>query len=133
MSEYVDVTSSFQIRFIASDSTFVGENLDGGSLVEGAVDDIVLYDIDPGDNVAETAQIELNAFPNPTNGVLNVSISQIGGRLEVVDATGRLVKQAGVVTTSTTQLGVGDLPAGHYFLKYYLEDTVVRTVVFQVN
>ncbi|MDG1781039.1 MAG: T9SS type A sorting domain-containing protein [Flavobacteriales bacterium] len=133
VSEYVDVTSSFQIRFIASDSTFVGENLDGGSLVEGAVDDIVLYDIDPGDNVAETAQIELNAFPNPTNGVLNVSISQIGGRLEVVDATGRLVKQAGVVTTSTTQLGVGDLPAGHYFLKYYLEDTVVRTVVFQVN
>ena len=43
-ADVIEPTNEFMIRFIASDSTTVGEYLDGGSLVEAAVDDIVLYD-----------------------------------------------------------------------------------------
>ena len=44
VKDYVTVTDNFQIRFIASDSIRNGLYLDGGSLVEAAVDDIYLYD-----------------------------------------------------------------------------------------
>ena len=33
-----------QLKFIASDSLRLGQNLDGGSLIEAAVDDLLLYD-----------------------------------------------------------------------------------------
>ena len=62
------------IRFIASDSTTIGEYLDGGSLVEAAVDDIVLYDaadavepVDPIDNVAKVAMQQIGVTPNPAS------------------------------------------------------------------
>ena len=51
ISEYVELTDQFKIRFIASDSLHIGQNLDGGSLIEGAVDDIILYDLGSGINV----------------------------------------------------------------------------------
>ena len=42
--DYISLTNSVQLKFIASDSLRPGQNLDGGSLVEAAVDDLVLYD-----------------------------------------------------------------------------------------
>ena len=44
VSDYVGLTSNVQLRFIASDSLRPGQNLDGGSLIEAAIDDLVLYE-----------------------------------------------------------------------------------------
>jgi hypothetical protein len=44
VSDYVSLSADVQLKFIASDSIRLGQNLDGGSLVEAAVDDLVLYE-----------------------------------------------------------------------------------------
>ena len=44
VSDYVNLTSNVQLKFMASDSIRLGQNLDGGSLIEAAVDDLVLYE-----------------------------------------------------------------------------------------
>ena len=43
VEDYVSLSNNVQIKFIASDSTHLGQNLDGGSLVEAAVDDIEIW------------------------------------------------------------------------------------------
>ena len=42
--DYINPTASVQLKFIASDSLRIGQNLDGGSLIEAAVDDLFLYE-----------------------------------------------------------------------------------------
>ena len=44
VSDYVSMTNNVQLKFIASDSLRLGEYLDGGSLIEAAVDDLFLYE-----------------------------------------------------------------------------------------
>ena len=44
VKDYVNLTSSVQLKFIASDSIRPGQYLDGGSLIEAAVDDLYLYE-----------------------------------------------------------------------------------------
>ena len=44
VSDYVSLTGDVQLKFIASDSIRIGQNLDGGSLIEAAVDDLFLYE-----------------------------------------------------------------------------------------
>ncbi len=69
--DYLEATNSVQLRFIASDSLRPGQNLNGGSLVEAALDDLTLYNAD-----SYTTQIVknggseagINLFPNPSNG-----------------------------------------------------------------
>ena len=45
VNDYVNLTNNVQLKFIASDSLRLGQNLDGGSLVEAAVDDLILYEV----------------------------------------------------------------------------------------
>jgi len=52
IKDYVNLTSSVQLKFIASDSIRPGQYLDGGSLIEAAVDDLYLYEsIDNGTGI----------------------------------------------------------------------------------
>tara|TARA_B100001758_G_C18416520_1_gene620348 strand:- start:5242 stop:8124 length:2883 start_codon:yes stop_codon:yes gene_type:complete len=44
VADYVSLTNDVQLKFIASDSLRIGQYLDGGSLVEAAVDDLMLYE-----------------------------------------------------------------------------------------
>ena len=44
VNDYVNLTNNVQLKFIASDSIRLGQNLDGGSLIEAAVDDLILYE-----------------------------------------------------------------------------------------
>jgi len=48
VNDYVNLTNSVQLKFIASDSIRLGEYLDGGSLIEAAVDDLMLYEAQAG-------------------------------------------------------------------------------------
>ena len=45
VKDYVNLSSSVQLKFIASDSIRPGQYLDGGSLIEAAVDDLYLYEM----------------------------------------------------------------------------------------
>lgn len=44
VSDYVNLTNQVQLKFIASDSIRTGQYLDGGSLVEAAIDDLHLHE-----------------------------------------------------------------------------------------
>ena len=44
VADYVSLTNQVRVKFIASDSTRLGQYLDGGSLIEAAVDDFSLYE-----------------------------------------------------------------------------------------
>ena len=45
ITDYVNLTNNVQLKFIASDSLHLGQYLDGGSLIEAAVDDLMLYEV----------------------------------------------------------------------------------------
>lgn len=95
VADYVDITDEFMIRMIASDSTFIGQNLDGGSLIEAAVDDIFLYDLGLPDNVEETLiENSLNLYPNPARDNLYVEFELAKAEdcfIHITDMAGRSV------------------------------------------
>jgi hypothetical protein len=86
---------SIRLKFIASDSIRPGQNMDGGSLVEAAVDDIELWDELDGSRVAELPMADIvSVWPSPADATINVSVRQHGipgVRIEVLDITGRTV------------------------------------------
>lgn len=117
ISDHVDLTEEFKIRFIASDSIHIGQNLDGGSLIEGAVDDIILYDLGGGINVEENdVQSNATIWPNPSNGELNVSGLLPGSTATVFDTQGKIVARFRFSTGQKT-ISLQDLPAGVYSIR----------------
>ncbi|MFN5294524.1 MAG: hypothetical protein ACK5BL_03270, partial [Flavobacteriales bacterium] len=95
VADWMEPTSEMRFQFIASDSTRLGQNLDGGSLIEAAVDDFVLYDrmivsVDELDNASSA----LLVYPNPANDRIRVqSKLQMahGVTVEVLSVTGQVV------------------------------------------
>lgn len=89
-------TAQMKIRFIASDSLRPEVNLSGGSLVEAAMDDFIVYDeYEEVNAVSEMNEVEMYIYPNPvSDGLLNVEfkgqVSEIH-QIKVVDVTGREV------------------------------------------
>ena len=80
------------MRFIASDSTTLGEYLDGGSLVEAALDDIILYDLGSGDDVGETGDVPaVHVLPNPASLEATLRGWMPGSSIRVHDLQGREV------------------------------------------
>lgn len=75
VKDYVNLSSSVQLKFIASDSIRPGQNLDGGSLIEAAVDDLHLYE----------------SLGNGTSIEQNVSDGKMPKIIRVTDYLGREV------------------------------------------
>jgi hypothetical protein len=94
VKDYVTLTPNVQFRFMAADSIIPGANLDGGSLVEAAVDDLKLYE-EGMVGVEEDEEIsQLSMYPNPATTEISISFSQAGNEdvtLIVVDNIGRQV------------------------------------------
>lgn len=91
VADIFEPTELFQMRFIASDSTTVGEYLDGGSLVEAALDDIVLYDLPAVESVTETESIQVNVMPNPAHSQAVLAGWIPTGTVRIWDLQGREV------------------------------------------
>ena len=137
--DYVDVTSEFQIQLIASDSTFIGQNLDGGSLIEAAVDDIVLYDLSVPDNVTENDfSLDLILYPNPATDNLFVEF-ELGlatrVSIEITDMAGRSVYEENFgelhIGNQRKTVPIKSLTEGVYLMQVRLGDQV-NTVTFTV-
>ncbi|HBP44767.1 MAG TPA: hypothetical protein DD635_02620 [Flavobacteriales bacterium] len=94
MADIIELTDEFQMRFIASDSTTIGEYLDGGSLIEAAVDDIILYDVASGESIAESGVSSVIGYPNPTSDRVVMEGWMPGATLRCYQvASGKLVRE----------------------------------------
>ena len=124
VQDYVTPNATVRIRMIASDSTRVGQYLDGGSLIEAAIDDIQLWENNGNIGIGETSTVSFTSVhPNPANDVLNVSIGLEGVkglRWQVIDATGRLALDRFVGDRTgqvRDRLDVSALAEGAYVLR----------------
>jgi hypothetical protein len=115
--------NSIQLKFHASDSIRQGQELDGGSLVEAALDDIELWDEVAGNAVNTLDRASwVSVWPSPTASDLNVSIrEEMSGdaRLEVLDMMGRVVLRpvSAAASTNVHRLDVRSLAEGQYVLR----------------
>ena len=129
IADVIEPTNEFMIRFIASDSTTVGEYLDGGSLVEAAVDDIVLYDaadavdpVDPTDNIAEAVHSRVQATPNPASAVVLLKGWMVTSTIQILDLQGREVHQARTDGLGQISVDVSDWPVATYIVKGWSQE-----------
>lgn len=95
VSDFMTPTAQMKLQFIASDSLRPTVNLNGGSLIEGALDDFIVYE----DAIIGVQENEVNvfnavAFPNPTHESTRVQFQLSKPEtLEVLvlDAVGRTI------------------------------------------
>jgi hypothetical protein len=78
--------------------------------------------------VTELKETDLHIFPNPTSGLLQLPPVKNLRRVEVYDATGRLVRQQ---TQPGPTLHLDRQPAGIYFLKLYIGGAVYSARVIK--
>lgn len=114
VSDVIEPTSEFRMRFIASDSTTIGEYLDGGSLIEAAVDDIILYDLASGAGVSTTSVVRVSGHPNPARDAVELRGWMPGSTLRLFEVgSGRLVRESRV-SSANERVVLGGLAAGFY-------------------
>jgi hypothetical protein len=95
VSDFMNPTAQMKLQFIASDSLRPTVNLSGGSLVEGALDDFIVYE-DATIGLEETSVSLFNAFafPNPTTSSTKVQFQLSKPEsieVLVLDAVGRTI------------------------------------------
>ena len=144
VANYLPVTSTMKIRFIAADGN-------PGSVVEAAIDDVVTYDgsnaplVDVGSSPTPGALRFRTAFPNPTDGrvrfVLELPTSGPVA-VDVLDVQGRRVR---TLESGTREAGIHTLiwngddesgrsaAAGLYFVRARAGGAETRTRVVRVE
>ena len=120
--------NSIKLKFNASDSIRPGVELNGGSLVEAAIDDIQLWGAQLPNGVRTNDQATITAvWPSPASDVINISTRtpHAAGnvRIEVLDMTGRSVMQPVPTApgTEVQRVDVKQLAAGQYLLRLIWE------------
>ncbi|MCF8277899.1 MAG: T9SS type A sorting domain-containing protein [Flavobacteriales bacterium] len=131
VQDYVDLTENVRVKFIASDSTRLGQDLDGGSLVEGALDDLEVWEIVGGaqSGIDETEVAQLAMYPNPSAGNVRVDLELASSteiRMEVFNLVGSMVfsKNYGQMATGkqTINLDLGTVSNGIYQMRILTEN-----------
>lgn len=140
IADVIEPTAQFRMRFVASDSTTIGENLDGGSLVEAALDDIVLYDLAQPESVNDPAFTDRSGptlFPNPVAPGTRLTSRGWAARSawQVVDMQGRAVAhgQASLAGEIFWTPEAARLAAGRYQLVGIAETGAVTAVPFALT
>ena len=124
VADWMEPTSQMRFQFIASDSTHVGEYLDGGSLIEAAVDDFVLYDrMIVNVEELQDASDALLVYPNPASDRIRVQ-SKLPllhkAQIQVLNSTGQVVhtQYVGDMTSSRSlTIDTSQLAAGTYVVR----------------
>jgi Secretion system C-terminal sorting domain len=129
VADYLTPTAQMRFQFIASDSLHEGQNLNGGSLIEAAMDDFVLYDLlQVGVNENSTSN-SLNIYPNPAQNEITVSAAEGQNlqKIEITNAAGQLViieeKNITRLNAYTASINVSALPAGVYTVRSTTDKT----------
>lgn len=137
IEDYVPLTSEFQIRFVASDSLRPNQGLeyDGGSLIEAAVDDLVIYDLASNSVVPVIGTSGIVAWPVPARDVLHAAGWLPGALVTLSDAAGRQVAEVWADALGQVRLSVPDRLSGWAVLSGAGRsgEIAVKKVVLQGN
>ena len=122
VQDYVTPNATVQLRFIASDSTHIGQNLDGGSLIEGLVDDIQLWDNADAEGVSDVQGAAIVAlYPDPASESITVQLELNGASnvvAGIIDPAGRIVQNHVFGNNAArTIIDVSGLASGTYLLR----------------
>lgn len=117
MQEYLPVSKTVQIKFVASDAVNTSLTNNGQNNIEAAVDDFAIYDIWPV-SVDKTQQVKATIYPNPADNTLNITLPpSLKGKLALYDMTGKAVASAELDGSTTLyHINTSQLPAGNYML-----------------
>ncbi|MBA3971626.1 MAG: T9SS type A sorting domain-containing protein, partial [Bacteroidetes bacterium] len=123
VTDYVTLGTAVKMRFMASDSLITGAYLNGGSLVEGALDDYYLYE-DASVGIDENTSIAaLSVYPNPATSMINISYELMNNEDVTIVMTNSIGQVIYSQKMNDNQLGrhtlkieTSDLAAGMYML-----------------
>jgi hypothetical protein len=131
VSDYIDLTNEVMMEFVASDSLFPNMELEGGSLVEAAVDDFYLYEKQSNISVQEqSSDFGMIAYPNPASDRVFVNLNSrkaSEGELIMVNLLGAQVYSKSIQTqvgSSLFEIPVDNLSPGVYLIKVRTTDGV---------
>ena len=119
IEDYVGVNSTFQIKFVASDSTRLGQYLDGGSLVEAALDDISIWDTADWSLIEESAVFNVNLFPNPAENSIRLNFSgklNAESTFEIRNQLGQLIQSGNVNNVNSKEIDISGINQGIYYV-----------------
>lgn len=125
IQEYVGLTDAFRIRFVASDSLRLGQEYDGGSLIEAAVDDLVIHDL-VVIGVAEHEGSGIIAWPVPFSERLHAAGWQPGTLVGVLDPLGREVERQRADARGEVHFDLDGTAAGTFILHGVGRDGGIR-------
>ena len=81
-------------------------------------------------SVNETAKINVNIYPNPTTGIINLNLTGFenlsGLNLQVTDISGRIIEHS-IINTEHSIINLEEQPNGVYFIKLQ-NNELVKTV-----
>lgn len=118
VQEYVPLTDAFKIRFTASDSLRPDQGLefDGGSLIEAAVDDLVLHDVAISHVEEGRNDLGIVAWPIPFAGRIHATGWRPGTSVMLVDIKGVATIQGQADANGAVHLDAARGADGTYIL-----------------
>lgn len=121
LSDYVNLTSTMQVFITTSDFD------PDVNITEAGFDNFQITEGDIAGIAEEISENEVVLYPNPTNGILNLSELVTASDVKVFDLFGRIVWQS-KANTNITQIDVSQLPSSTYIIQ--IEDTIQRFVKY---
>lgn len=124
--DFMEPTATMKFQFIASDSIRPGQNLEGGSLVEAALDDFLVWD-EYITNVSENDaanELQIAVYPNPASDQISISWlakTENNYFVELINSEGKVVQSTAVKGVRAGQYThretISHLAAGIYTLR----------------
>ena len=131
VKDFIDPTATTYLLFEAQDSLIPALQFDGGSIVEAAIDDIILFDkgVNTGLNFSTANMQNITVHPNPAGDFFYIEFEELIGEnlaVEIFETTGKLVKTfvRNGLLTQTTKINISDLSDGVYLLNVLSDSEV---------
>lgn len=125
VGDHVLPNNNVQLRFIAQDP--LGTGGQGGSIVEAAIDDIVIYDQTPATSVEEINRLtQLVLYPNPASRSTTL-------RFSLLSAADVQIRILNLVGQEMQSLSLGKLEAGVQLQDLSLEQLQAGMYLVEVN
>ncbi len=89
-----------------------------------------VFSLQPEENsLAEQMGIHINVFPNPSNEILNIQLSEMVEQLQftLYDAAGRKLEQAKILSENTS-ISVANYAAGLYIVQIYKNQQPIHAI-----
>jgi hypothetical protein len=121
VQDYITPSNTVQLKFIASDSIRPTVSQNGGSLVEAALDDFMLWDEINVNGLENIENPIFTIFPNPSEGIFTISWNNpdfISGTISVFDVTGRAMISMPVNGAKSISLDLTQFSSGIYFVRF---------------